>query len=291
MTQIVFLAFGPRTDLYTQIYFALRSAQRWGEGNYQVTVLTDKPEFMSVLAEDIEIIELAPETLQEWRGEHDFMWRIKMKAIEHVARLHPDDHVLYFDSDVVIGKSLDSMIHRMDEGACFMHMAEKVISASTSSKDKRLFQALEGFEHLPYKFDKATRMYNAGVIGAPAGKSIELLANAIALCDALCHTSANKTYLEQLAFSMAFSQTGKLTTAEDTVIHFWGNKDHWNHVIEQYLLECRLKQLSKAQEIELMRNINFEEIPYYHRIQATNRRLKKFVDKCFPKERKTYFKG
>ncbi|MEO9653942.1 hypothetical protein [Marinomonas sp.] len=43
-------------------------------------MLTDQPEFMSVLAEDIELIELASETLQEWRGEHDFMWRINMKA-------------------------------------------------------------------------------------------------------------------------------------------------------------------------------------------------------------------
>ena len=288
-TQVVFLAFGPRVDLYAQIYFALRSAQSWREGNYNVTVLTDKPEFMASLKEEVDIIHLSSETLVEWRGEHDFLWRIKMKAIEHVAKIHPEDHILYFDSDIVVAKSLDMLISRLDSGSSIMHIKEKVIASSSSRKDKKLSKALSGFEFSKYKFDDASEMYNAGVMGVPAGKSIQVLSDAIDLCDALCGTEADKTYLEQLAFSIALKATGNLLTAEDVIIHYWGNKDNWNNLIENYLLESKFKQLSKESELKMMRHINFSETPYYYRIQATNRRFKKLADKMFSGERMRFF--
>ncbi|GAB3487925.1 hypothetical protein [Marinomonas epiphytica] len=288
-TQIIFLAFGPRLDLYTQIHFALRSIQMWGEEGYTVTLLTDRVDRFATLKDEVNILPLTADQMQAWRGRHDFMWRIKMKAIEHVANIYPNDHVLYFDSDVVIGKPLTNIFKGLENNQFFMHKAEKVIADSPSSKDKKLTRALQGFASQNYQFDGTTQMYNAGVIAAPAERASTVLADAIELCDALCETAADKTFLEQLAFSMAFYRTGGLREAAAEVIHYWGNKDNWNRIAEVFFIESRLENRTKAEELDAIKQIDVSATPYYYRIQATNRRLKKLIDKCFGKERKTFF--
>ncbi|TBR38468.1 hypothetical protein CBF23_012290 [Marinomonas agarivorans] len=289
-TQVLFLAFGPRLDLYAQIYFALRSIQRWDVSSVNFVILTDKPNFFKRVHNDVDIIELSEETLRAWRGKHNFLWRIKMKAIEHVAISYSGDHILYFDSDTIVAKDMQSLISELDNDRVIMHTFEKIIAKSKYKRDMRLTKHLRSFKFLNYVFDKSTEMYNAGVIGLPANSAQTLAKEAISLCDALCETNANKTFLEQLAFSMVLGSTNRLIGVEDKVIHYWGNKEQWDSHINSFIQKSLFQNLDKNAEIELIKALDYTKIPIYIRIQASNRRLKKYVDKLFSKQEIMFFK-
>lgn len=288
-TQIVFIAFGPRADLYAQIYFSIRSIQRWQNTNINFVILTDQPDFFNKLANEVTIIQLSENMLKDWSGKHRFLWRVKMKAIEHAVSLYPSDNILYFDSDTVIAKDIALLTSKLDVGHSLMHTREKTISTSKSNQDKRLTKNLQGFQFLNYSFNSTTSMYNAGVIGLPANQASKLAKESIALCDALCDTNANKTFLEQLAFSMALSATGKLIGVQDIVIHYWGNKKAWDAFINTFIQKSLFKNLDKAAELECFNELDFSEIPFYINTSATNRRFKKLIDKIFSRRTEVYF--
>ncbi|RKF22154.1 hypothetical protein DBZ36_00470 [Alginatibacterium sediminis] len=283
-TQVVYLAFGPRKDLYRQIYFSVRSLQFWRNSNVGVTIITDNPAAIRGIEETVEVEHISIERIEEWKGELNFLWRAKMKAIEHATSMYPEKNVLYVDSDTVFAKDISWMLDELDRGEKFMHVFERNIASSKNSYWKTLYNDLSGFNHESYVFNAKTSMFNAGVIGLPKGRAQQLAKAAVDVCDGLCRTSADRTLLEQLAFSMVLSQT-ELKTAEQTIIHYWGNKPQWDALINEFGATSLLENRTLQEELSAIEDIDFEKIPSFYRERRMVRKLSNWLNRsiCKPK--------
>jgi hypothetical protein len=132
-------------------------------------------------------------------------------------------------------------------------------------------------------------MYNAGVIGIPNTLSKKIISQCLELCDQLCETPADKTYLEQLAFSIALEATQKLEVVDSHVIHYWGNKAGWDNMIDSFIIDSFMNSRTKQDEIANINEMQLKDIPIASRAQMNNQRLKKMADSLFPKKRERFF--
>jgi len=275
-TKILYIAFGERKDISKQIYFS-------------IIVLTDNEEQFSCLKADIKIIPLSSEQILSWKGKFNFLWRVKIKAIEYLAQKFEDCHILYFDSDTVVYDGVDTIIGNLEAGKPLMHTKETVICKNNSLPCKNLSKNLNSFCYNSYPFTNETAMYNAGVIGVPYNSSKSLIKDCLELCDELCKTQSDRTYLEQLSFSMVLEKTQKLQVVEDHVIHYWGNKNGWDNMIDSFIIDSFMCSRTKQEDIEAINKIPLKKIPITSRPQTNNKRLKKMADTLFPKKRERFF--
>lgn len=289
--QVVFLAFGTRTDIYKQIYFCLRSFQKYGYKDITFNMVTDNPGMFTRLEEQVSVHVINNETMESWRGQHDFMWRIKMKAIELIVDKFPLSHVLYFDSDTILEASPNHLLELLDNGYSLMHEEEEVIAQSTRSGSKGLTKTLNGFSWEGFEFQPNTKMHNAGVIGLPANKAKELITQSIGLCDALCSTNSIDTYLEQLAFSMVLSSSEHFKNTDQLVIHYWGNKPEWDKTIDQFFVESYFQNLSLENELARFKTLNLKKIPIRSREKMGSQRLKNLATRLYPRKKESFFNG
>jgi hypothetical protein len=213
-----------------------------------------------------------------------------MKAIEHIVKAFPEHHVLFLDSDTTMESPPSKITDLLEAGKTVMHLNEKVLSQSSDNADKQIMSALNNFEHNGYAFTKETCMFNSGVVGLPADIAPALMQNSIALCDAMCETPANRAFIEQLAIGMVFHQDSDLHTAEDWVIHYWGNKPEWDAYIDNFLVESKLQAMTPEQEVNLLKQTDLTAMPIKSRTQINNQRLKALADKLFSKKRQRFFR-
>jgi hypothetical protein len=233
---------------------------------------------------------LCADDIKAWRGKHDFLFRVKMKAIELIAETYPENHVLFLDSDTTMESSPKHITDLLEQGKTVMHMNEKVLSESSDNADKQIMAALNGFTHGDYAFTNKTCMLNSGVVGLPASVARTLMARSIDLCDAMCETSVNRAFIEQLAIGMVLSKDSKLAMADNWVLHYWGNKPQWDAYIDNFLVESKLQAMTKQQEIDALKHVDLSTMPVKSRSQINNQRLKSLADKLFPKKRQIFFR-
>ena len=97
---LVLLTFGDRFENHYQASLAILSYLKSDQIN-KVCVVTDRPNFYQYFEEQVKLITINEQIMNDWKGEHDFFWRIKMKGIEAAALNNPNQHILYVDSDTV----------------------------------------------------------------------------------------------------------------------------------------------------------------------------------------------
>jgi hypothetical protein len=91
-----------------------------------VLVYTDNPaHFRAVLGEvaAVEYVPIEPAQWQAWRGEIDFVHRVKIKVLQHAAA-HYVGNLLYVDTDTIFLKSPADIFAALGRGEHFMHVAE-----------------------------------------------------------------------------------------------------------------------------------------------------------------------
>ena len=74
------------------------------------------------------VLEVGREMMTRWRGPHDFLWRIKIKAIAHAHAQMPGLHVLYVDGDTFLYATLEDIKARLDHGTPYMHLPETTLA-------------------------------------------------------------------------------------------------------------------------------------------------------------------
>jgi hypothetical protein len=223
---LVYIAFGS-DDFRNEALCSVLSYLLVRKPDEDTTVLiyTDNANHFQQLAEATAPIiyeEVEPTQWQQWRGEIDFVHRIKVEVLLHAVQKY-GGNTLFLDSDTFFLQSPTPIFDALAAGQHFMHKYESTLSTS-SGLHRTLYDILRQQPPTDWTSHLATtKMYNAGAIGLGA-TDIPLLERVLALTDSLYRIHSSHV-MEQLSFSMCLAQTGLVQEVAPYVLHYWHMKD------------------------------------------------------------------
>lgn len=277
---LLYIVFGDNLNYHLEAYLSIRSFQKQLTEADRIFVLTTKPEYYRHA--HVEILPIGDEQIEQWQGEHRFFFRVKILALDYLQQLHPDEHLLYLDSDTFLYGSLEALRKRLNEGLGLMHKREGHPSKMKGGAWKMWKQAgghTYGDVTLGLKHD----MWNAGVTGIPAQKARRIIETSLAICDGMLGDGANTFILEQYSTSVAMAENTQLCEASDHIGHYWGNKDEWEKLSGELLLRAYMKESTLEEELEAITDELLHTTPVYVHKRSTAEKLHRQVDRLFPK--------
>jgi hypothetical protein len=223
---LIYQAYG-NPDILNEALFSLLSYLRQPACATAV-IYTDNPaHFQAVLGElaSIAYVTIPASQWREWRGEIDFVHRVKIKVLQH-ATTHYVGQLLYVDTDTIFTLPLASLFAALERGERFMHLNEGRLGDGNSLNRKinRALQRANGSPALGGRIiGPQTQMYNAGVLGFRS-RDAPLLAEVLTLTEQL-YLLYPKHVMEQLAFNVVWAQAGPVYEATKWVHHYWDLKE------------------------------------------------------------------
>jgi hypothetical protein len=192
-----------------------------------VLIYTDNAAYFQRILRDVPAVVYVPieaAQWQAWRGEIDFVHRVKIEVLRHAAAYY-SGQLLYVDTDTIFLQSPAAIFEALAQGEHFMHLAEGRLSDG-NALNRKLNRALRPLasQLLPgVVIGPATRMYNAGVLGLRSTDAA-LLDEVLALTERL-YRHYPKHVMEQLAFSIVLARQGTVREATPWVYHYWNLKE------------------------------------------------------------------
>jgi hypothetical protein len=284
---ITYLVFGKDISNYKQAVFSILTFLPKIDKNEKIVVVTDSPENFNFLKEKICIFETDNTTLNKWKGQYNFFWRIKIMALLFVAEKFKDSSILYLDSDTFLFGDLDSIRLTLNNGINIMHSSEGKLSQLSSKTEKLMWKQLKGKIFGNIKIDSNKYMWNAGVVGI-SYKNINKIKTALQVCDEMSKAEVTPRLIEQFALSIALSEPERLFAAKNEIGHYWGNKPMWNKKIQELLVSSFIKRLTVEELTKEAAKVDFTKIPIRIMIRNSKRRLEKQLSYIFPDKKKEY---
>lgn len=286
---IVFLVFGKDYINYQQALFSMFTFLSQMKEEDKIIVLTDHPDYFNIIKDRIIISKLNESTLIDWKGKHQFFWRIKIKALQLVANQWGDKPFLYLDADTFLFEDLNRIKIKLSKGFNLMHLNEGKLSTLNSKTEKLMWQQLKNTKHSGVAIDENTCMWNAGAI-AVSNDRVEVLQLALDICDSMCAQQVTPRLIEQLAFSIALQTNNKLEAIDNCIGHYWGNKKQWNEKISTFFSSNFMNGLSTSKQIKKITTVKFNDIPVIIKVPNTRLRLIKKVTNWFPNKYQTFIR-
>lgn len=230
MRTILYQAYGS-DDIKNELLFSLASLLPFAsENQYLIKIYTDDEGYFNrpFLEElRIQFEPLDQNRIAEWKGEDQFVHRLKIKLIQDFIEKGGTEG-LYLDTDTIFTQAPDPLFEGIHQGNFWMHESEGTLFPSKV----RLFQKIARFVKnnpdnltgLPYASEiLKMKMYNAGLIGFDyrLGNEIDKV---LQLNDGL-YELYPKHIMEQLAFSLILAKTFDLKEAKAFVFHYWNLKE------------------------------------------------------------------
>ncbi|MEA9356607.1 hypothetical protein SHI21_10345 [Bacteriovorax sp. PP10] len=234
--------------------FSLLSLRKYAPANSRFLIYTDKPEYYNFLSSIVELRPLGKERMQDWKGPHDFLWRIKIMAMLDSAQNDPG-HLVYLDGDTFAKADLAPMVEELDKGTCFMHVKESLLSEDKAKHKCLMWKQTKNKEFGGMLVQKESAMWNAGIVALDEKSKIELLQKALQSTDGMCEADVTKWLIEQFSLSQALASTGKLKPADQWFAHYWGNKEELLQAINNFFTKT-LKQMHSIDEAIASIDIN-----------------------------------
>ena len=287
---LLYITFGVNTAVHMQAAFSIYSFLARFEKYNSVNIITDNKLHYQHLEDRVNIIEMTEEELKEWKGEYQFFWRIKIKAIEKICNVYPGEPVLYLDTDTFLWGNILSIQNDLATGKAFMHENEGALSGKKSKTEKKMWQQIDGktFGNIQMQFTEC--MWNAGVVFTPnqkEGKDCELALN---ICDEMCRAGVTKRLIEQFSLSVALNHFYGLSEANTVIAHYWSAKEPWNKAIADFFLEAYFAKWSYDAIIHKLQHFDTSMLPVYQRTRNTNLRLNNMINKIFSPKGVQYLK-
>ncbi|MDX5348917.1 MAG: hypothetical protein LPK19_16920, partial [Hymenobacteraceae bacterium] len=217
---LLYQAYG-KTEILHELIYSIYSLLKVYDGKlpFQVTVYTDNvPLLQKWLPLEVQYRQLRPEEIQQWKGEHDFVHRVKIMMIRDFISSR-SGNLLYLDTDTVFTTTIDHLFAKIEQGVYVMHENEGKISSKKNPIFQKLFRFLsENQVGIPTD----TTMVNAGVLGLKCSDTA--LVDAVLKSTDQMYALYQKHIIEQLAFSY---QMGKkeVYCATEEVFHYWNFKE------------------------------------------------------------------
>ncbi len=284
---LLYVTFGKNIANHIQAQFSILTF--WADSNQvqSINIITDQPALYANINDRVNVIEVTEQTLGQWKGPHDFFWRIKIKAIEKICGMYPNQPVMYLDTDTFLYNGFSGIAEQVMQGQAFMHENEGSLSADRSKTAKRMFTKISTVSYGGVVINSDHCMWNAGVVLTPNTKQNKECLLALEICDQMCQQGVTRRLIEQFALSVALQEVYGLQPAAGAIAHYWSNKEHWNRAIEAFLLTANFKGLSVDETIHALREFDFH-IPIKMRVRNTNLRLKSLADHLYPPQNPLY---
>lgn len=243
---IVFQAYGNDSNLQ-ECLFALLSFSALhplGIPGTLVHIYTDRQEWFEVqqIPMPISYHRLDAARLKDWRGNIDFVHRVKIALLQELAA-QVKGNILYLDSDTCFLQSLDQILQRIANGELFMHISEGRLSDEPNPVIRKLNRFLRAHPGLTGYgvqgiIPPETEMWNAGVLGFTTDKK-KLLADVLDFTDQV-YPPFSKHVVEQFAFSYFMSQAGTIHSASAAILHYWNFKE-FRRYLDSFTDYCKGK--------------------------------------------------
>lgn len=247
--RFVFITCGGQESYHLQAWYALLSVLAHAPAGTRPAMVTDQPERYRWFGDRVEVLPVDAATVAAWKGEHGFLWRMKIQAIRHAAARDASP-LVYCDTDVVARGSLAGLEGELASGRVFMHRCENAFGRLRGRTGGGIRRALLGRTWAGVPVTRASEMWNAGVV---AVADHALLDRALAVCDAILASGCSHSLIEQASFSLVLGATGTLHAADHALVHYWGNKPAWEAAIARQLAAVLIQDLRPAEAIELVR--------------------------------------
>ena len=283
---ILYLVFGENQQNHSQAYFSICSFLGQMDVHDRVYIMTDAPDFYERLNKKIEILTINKTQLDDWQGTNQFFWRAKIKAIEHICRLHPEESVLYLDTDTFLYSDIKKLKSELQNPV--MHLNEGALSQLKSKTEKLMWQQVGNKIFGSILIQSHHAMWNAGVVGIPASKGLTICQLALDICDDMLAANVTRRLIEQFALGVSLSENGGIKPVENYIGHYWSNKEEWSIVIQRFIINSSLRNKNLETDIEDIKRFDFSKIAILKRIPNTQKRLKKLVEKWFPSKDKVF---
>ncbi len=279
---LLYLTFGKNIQNHIQAQFSIFSFMVQKKEISSINVITDQPDFYINIKDNVNVIAVNHDTLQKWKGEYDFFWRIKIKAIEMLCSLYVGEPVLYLDSDTFLFGDLAVLTEGHLLYKAYMHENEGVLSLEKSKTARKMWMQIKGRNYAGITILANHCMWNAGVVFVPNKKQNRENTMALEICDEMCRQGVTRRLIEQFAITAALQEVYGLQAADNVIGHYWSNKTAWDNLITEFLLSCTFKAYSNAQIATALKDLDFSQLPVKVKIRSSNARLKALVDKAYP---------
>lgn len=279
---LLYITVGKNIAIHLQAAFSIYSFLGQPGNILTINIITDSPDFYNHLKDHVKIIAIDAKTLQEWKGKHDFFWRVKIKGIEMMCNLYADSAIMYLDTDTFLYGQLENINAFLSNNNAVMHEREMALCEGRSKTEKNMWAQVRNMVFAGIKILPSHYMWNAGVVATPNIKSGEECRLALAICDEMCEKQITRRLIEQFALSVSLSEMYGLKAAKNCIAHYWSNKNDWNEQIFNFFIESYFKAYTFEQNIQLLKNYNFADIPVTKKMRKIKRQMQYFVDKFFP---------
>lgn len=277
---ILYLTFGEKTEFHVQAYLSMLSFRRQLASDDRIVMVTTAPRLYHHMQDWAEVIPIDDQQIEAWQGDYHFFWRAKIKAIEYVCQMYPDDDILYLDCDTILFGDINALRQPLKDGCGLMDENEGHPSRM-KTKTLRMWKTIAGRTYDGITLGAKHNMYRAGVVGIPHAKAPEVLATALALCDGMLADGAERIVIEQYSLSVALFERVGLRETYPVIAHYWASKEYWIKAGMELMARVLLTKASPEEEMQMYEALDFSQLPIYVYKSNTARRLKGLVGKVF----------
>lgn len=279
-TTFLYFAFGDNLNNHTMSNFSMLTIKKLAPVNSRFVIYTDRPEFYKWSSSFVETRNLDQSRLKEWKGVHNFVWRVKIMAMLDSAE-KDTGHLVYLDSDTMALNDLSGLIQELENNMSYMHLKESLLCEDKAPNKKQMWEQTKNKTFGGLLVDNQSAIWNAGVIAISEKNKVRLLKQALASTDEMCEQKVNQWLIEQLSISQSLASTKNLREASFYFAHYWGNKEEWIQNIEIFFAKTFQQMLSVE---EVLSSINLEAwkaIPIIRYKRSMGKKLLRFAKKYF----------
>jgi hypothetical protein len=238
MAHLLYQAYGLE-EIYQETLFSILSLYQTepSQVSTPICIYTDNKEYflqaIKGLDHHIRIEQRSMDQFKSWRGEINFVHRVKLEVIkDYFATV--GDHLFYLDSDTIWTKPVGDLLRLVDksENKAWMHLCEGKLSGGANPIMKKMANFLErenfniGAE--PLKISSDSYMWNAGAIGLSRNHSA-LIDEMLDLTDEM-FKKYSKHVIEQFVVSYSLQTRFQLIPTDEFIYHYWFFKSFRTHI-------------------------------------------------------------
>ncbi len=270
---IVYFVIGDSAVIHIQVGFSIRTILSQTSEEDTVYVVTDTPTMYCNLPHVV-TIPITQERIKEWRGKHDFFWRVKIKVLQQIAQMSPDKAMMYLDGDTFLHGSLTEIKEQLGKNRGMMHLDEGCPS-EMKERSLSMWHTVSGKTYAGITIGPQHHMWNAGVVAIPAALVIKATDMALSVCDGMLDDGSEPVTVEQYALSIAlFECADQLIAADKWIGHYWHYKYHWCSYIAKFFVKAYRLNYTIDEQIEKIRQT---DLAWVHKKLLIKRTLAKFL--------------
>ena len=278
---ILYLTFGEKTEFHVQAYLSMLSFKRQLTPDDRIVMVTTVPEVYKRVASWADIVHIDAKQIDEWKGKHQYLFRVKTMVIRQLITRYSNDHLLFLDTDTFLYGSLEQIRDLLNNGQAIMHKDEGVL-CQMKGPSLRMWKTVAGREYAGIVIGPEYHMWNSGIIGMPHEKMKEIIDDTLTMLDGMLDDGVDSFNIEQFAMSVSMLTHAHVVEGDGFVGHYWGNKQEWLQLASELLLNSYMRDCTLEAELEQVVNILLSPTPIYIHHSNTARRLKVIIDRLFP---------